>query len=67
MVKNLSKYLSGKYNQKVLDHTNKSVTDVLITVSKKVIQNTAEANGDFIGNKIADSIKKKFITEQFRY
>ena len=33
--KNLSKILSGKYCQKLLDHAKKSATDALKTTSKK--------------------------------
>ena len=46
---NISKNLSGKYSQKLLDHAKKSATDTHRTVSK-----TAEANGDLIGNTFAD-------------
>ena len=44
------------YSEKILDHAKKSATDTLNTSSKRVIQNTAEATGDFIGNKIANKI-----------
>ena len=33
-------------------------TDAFKTFSKRVIQNTAEANDDLIGNKIDDKINK---------
>ena len=46
--------LSGKYVQKLLDSAKKSTTDAIKTASKRAIQETAEATGDFIGNKIAD-------------
>ena len=36
------KNLSGKYTQKLSDHTKKSATDALKTSSKRVIQKTAE-------------------------
>ena len=36
--KNISKDLSSKYSQKLLDHAKKSVTEVLKTSSKRVIQ-----------------------------
>ena len=55
---NISKNLSGKYSQKPLDHAKKSATDALKTFSKRVIQKTAEATGDLIGNKIADGTTK---------
>ena len=56
--KNISKNLSGKYTQKRLDHVKKSAPDPLKTTSKKVIQKTAEATDDLIGNKIANRITK---------
>ena len=34
----------------------KSTTDVIKIASKRTIQKTPEANGDLIGNKIADKI-----------
>ena len=33
--KNISKSLSGKYSQKLLDHAQQSATDALKTTSKK--------------------------------
>ena len=54
--KNMGKSLSNKYGQKLLDDTKKSTTDAIKTSSKNTIQKTAEATGDFIGNKIADKI-----------
>ena len=42
--------------KKILDHVKQSATDALKTTSKN--QNTAEATGDLIGNKIADKITK---------
>ena len=44
----------------------KSTTDAIETASKRAIQNTAEAKGDLIGNKIADkitTISKKTVEE----
>ena len=52
----LTKNLSNKYSQKLIDTAKKSTTDALKTASKRAIQKTAEANGDLIGNKIADKI-----------
>ena len=54
--KNISKNLNGKYIQKLLDHTNNLQTHVLKTTSRRVIQKTAEANGDLIRHKIANKI-----------
>ena len=65
--KNIGKILSNKYGQKLLDSAKKSTTDTIQTVSKRVIQKTAEATGDLICNKIADKITsvwmKKSTTE----
>ena len=44
--------------QKLLGHVKKSAADALKTSSKRVIQKTAEATGDLIGNKIANRIIK---------
>ena len=50
--------MSGKYNQKLLDHAKQSATDTLKTTSERVTQKTVEATGNKIGNKIADKIIK---------
>ena len=55
---NMGKSLSNKYGQKLLDSAKKSTTDAMNTASKRSIQKSAEATGDFIGNKIADKIRK---------
>ena len=55
---NISKTLSSKYRQKLLNHAEWSATDALKTTSKRVIQKTVEATGDLIGNTIADRITK---------
>ena len=47
IVKNINKNWSGKYSIKLLDHAKQSATDPLKTSSKRVIQNTVEATGDF--------------------
>ena len=69
--KNMGKSLSNKYGQKHLDSAKKPTTDAIKTVSKRVIQKTAEATGDLIGNKIADKImcvlKKKPTKELTNY
>ena len=56
--KNISKNLSSKYSQKLFDHAKKSAPNALKTSSKSVIQKTAEATCDFLGNKIATRITK---------
>ena len=58
MDRNISKNLSSKYNQKLLDHAKQSATDALQTSSKRVIQKKVEATGDLIGNKIADKFTR---------
>ena len=58
MDKNISKNLSSKYSKKLLDHAKWSATDAIKTISKRVIQKTAEATDDFICNKIANRIMK---------
>ena len=52
----MGKNLSNKYGQKLLYSAKKSTTDAIKTTSKRVIQKTAEATVDLIGNKIADKI-----------
>ena len=62
----MGKSLSNKYGQKCLDSAKKFATDALKTAQKRAIQKTLEANGDLIGNKIADnitSISKKPVKE----
>ena len=39
-----------------MDTATKSRIDAAKTASKRVVQKTAEATGDLIGNKIADNI-----------
>ena len=54
----ISKYLSGKYSLKLLDHAKQSATDAIITTSERLTQNTAEPTGDLIGDKTTDKITK---------
>ena len=42
--------------QKLLDHAKQSARDAFKTASEREIQKTPEANGDLIGNKIANKI-----------
>ena len=61
-----AKNMSNKYGQKPFDTAKKSTTDAIKVASKRAIQETAEATGDLIGNKIADkitSISKKPVEE----
>ena len=50
--------MSGRYSQKLFDHTKQSATDALKTSSKRAIQKTAEATADLIGTEIATKITK---------
>ena len=52
----MSKSLSNKYGQKLLNSAKKSTTDAIKTAWKRAIQKTAESTVDLIGNKIADTI-----------
>ena len=56
MGNSISKNLSGKYSQTLLDHLTQSATDAFKTSSKRVIQKTVEATGDLTGIKIANKI-----------
>ena len=53
-----SKKLSRKYSQKLFGHIKQSPTDAFKTTSKRVVEKTAEATGDLIGNKIVDVVVK---------
>ena len=44
------------YGKKLMDIVTKTGIDAAKTASKRVVQKTAEATGDLIGNKIADKI-----------
>ena len=55
---NINKSLNGKYSQKILDHAQQFVTDTLKMASKRTVQNPAEANGGFIGNKMLIELQK---------
>ena len=48
--------LGDKYGKKLMDTAIEIGIDMAKTDSKRVVQKTAEATGDLIGNKIADKI-----------
>ena len=48
--------MSNKYGKKRVGTAKKSTTDAIITASKRAIQETAEATGNLVGNKLADKI-----------
>ena len=58
IVKNIRNHLSGKCNQKRLNHTKQSSTDAIKTASKRATQKTAEATDDLIDNKITNNVTK---------
>ena len=45
-----------KYGKKLIDTATKTGIDDAKTASKRVVQKTAEAAGDLIGNKIKDKL-----------
>ena len=62
----ISKNLSNKFVQKLLDSAKKSTTDAIKTASTRAIQKIAGATGDLIGNETAEkitSVSKKSPTE----
>ena len=52
----MSKNISSKYSQKLVDSGKKSATDAIKLLQKEQLRKTAEGTGDSIGNKIADKI-----------
>ena len=52
----LLKNFGNKYGRKLMDTATKTWIDAAKTTSKRIVQKTAEATGDLIGNKIADQI-----------
>ena len=71
-----AKKVGNKYDKELIDTVTKTGIDAAKTTSKRIVQKTAEATGDLIGNKIADKItsigkpkekkkkQKKFIFHQ---
>ena len=51
-----SRKFGDKYGKKLKDAATKTEIDAAKTASKRVVQKTAEATLDLIGNKIADKI-----------
>ena len=48
--------LGDKYGKKLMDTATKTGIDAAKTISKWVVQKTAEGTGDLIGNKTADKL-----------
>ena len=53
---NASKNFEDKYGKNLMDTAKNQGTNFAKTAGKKVVQKSAEATGDLIGNKIADKI-----------
>ena len=51
-----AKNFGNKYGKKLMDTATKTGIDAAKTTSKRIVQKTAEATGDLIGNKMADKI-----------
>ena len=51
-----AKKCGNKYGKKLMNIATKTEMDAVKIASKRVVQKTAEATGDLIGNKIADKI-----------
>ena len=60
MVKKLmgtaTKVGTSKHSKKIIDTTKKQGSEFAKTAGKRIVQKSAEATGDLIGNKIADKI-----------
>ena len=52
----LVRKFGNKYGKRLMDTATKTGIDAAKTASKRVVQKTAEATEDLIGNKIADKI-----------
>ena len=50
--------MTKKNSKKILDNSLSAAKDFAKIAGKKVLTKSAEANGDMIGNKIADRITK---------
>ena len=51
-----AKKVGNKYGKTLMDTATKTRTDAAKTISKGIVQKTAEATGDLLGNNIADKI-----------
>ena len=51
-----TKVRTSKYGKKIIDTTKKQGSEFARTAGKRIVQKSAEATGDLIGNKIADKI-----------
>ena len=51
-----AKKSGNKYGKKLIDTATRTGMDAAKIASKRVVQKTAEATGDLIGNKTADKV-----------
>ena len=51
-----AKKSGSKYGKKLMDIATKTGTDAARTASKRVVQKTAEATRDLVGNKMAEKL-----------
>ena len=58
-----AKKFGNKYRKKLMDTATKTGIDAAKTASKRVVQKTAEAAGDLIGNKMADLLIAKLLQQ----
>ena len=54
----MSKEVSGKYSQKLINHAKHSATDTFKSASERLIKKSPEAFGHLIGNKLTYKITK---------
>ena len=62
----VGKSMKKKYGKKILDNSLSAGKDFAKIAGKKVLTKSAEATGDLIGNKIADSTRNKAQKEDDR-
>ena len=53
---NAARKFGEKYSKNLMDTAKKQGTNFAKTTGKRIVQKSAEATGDLIGNKIADKI-----------
>ena len=53
---NAAKKFGDKYGKNLMDTAKKQGTNFAKTAGKRIVQKSAEATGDLVGNKIADKI-----------
>ena len=51
-----AKKVANKHGKKLMDTATKTGIEAAKTTSKRIVQKTAEATGDLIGNEVADKI-----------